>query len=300
MKVFSFSLVLLFFIQQVVAQQTGKIDYPYLGVSFQVPAGWQGQEGDGVFLMGHQSIPGLLLISSVEAASLQQMQQEAQSGFVEPASGTNLQLASTIESIGQNAIGGEFAGTLENQQAKAYIIGVFNTSGGESATIMAVTLANMYDARHKSAAMEVYKSFRFYPPVVPPVVNEWKERLSGVRLTYMDTYTSIDYSNPNYTTGGGYSKEEKIDLCPNGAFNYNDNCNVSVDYPNVGGYRDSKKGGAGTWKVVANASGLPVLQLTFHTGEVWTYELTREGDKTFLNGNRYFRTWTGENAPNCN
>ncbi|MEO0340546.1 MAG: hypothetical protein AAF242_15215, partial [Bacteroidota bacterium] len=58
--------------------------------------------------------------------------------------------------------------------------------------------------------------------------------------------------------------------------------------------------GSGEWKVVGNFQGQAVLQLNFYSGEVYEYTLSMDDKKTLLNGKRYFRTWNGENAPNCN
>ncbi len=283
----------------VTAQETGQKDYPTLGISFTIPDGWLGQEGQGVYMMGSNSIPGLILVIPSEVSSLEAMRQEARAGVVDQATGTNLQLSSDIQDLSGQAIGAEFSGLLEQQQAKAYLIGAYNPHG-QSVTVMAVTLTNLYDEKYPAVAKKVWQSLSFRKPVVPPVVDQWKERISGTRLTYMESYSSIDYSNPNYTSGGGYSKEEKIDLCPAGFFNYNDTFDMSVSVPNASGNANNRDRGAGRWTVIANAQGQPVLQLNFTSGEVYEYVLSTEGDKTFLNGKRYFRTWTGENAPVCN
>jgi len=294
-----FILLGLCFSLSITAQETGQKDYPALGISFTIPDGWLGQEGQGVYMMGSNSIPGLVLVMPSSVASLDAMRQEARTGVVDQATGTNLQLSTEIENLSSQAIGAEFSGLLEQQQAKAYLIGAYNPHG-QSVTIMAVTLTNMYDEKYPAVAKKVWQSLKFRKPVIPPVVDQWTERISGTRLTYMESYSSIDYSNPGYTSGGGYSKEEKIDLCPAGFFNYNDRFDMSVSAPSVSGNANNRDRGAGRWTVIANAQGQPVLQLHFSSGEVYEYVLSTEGDKTFLNGKRYFRTWTGENAPVCN
>jgi len=281
------------------AQETGQKDYPTLGISFTIPDGWVGQEGEGVYLMGSNTLPGVVLVIPSSTASLEAMRQEARVGVVDQATGTNLQLSGDIQDLSNQAIGAEFSGMLEKQPAKAFIIGAYNPYG-QSVSIMAVTLTDKYGEQYPAVAKKVWQSLQFRKPVVPPVVDQWKERISGTRLTYMESYSSIDYSNPNYTSGGGYSKEEKIDLCPQGSFNYNDKFDMSVSVPNSGGNANNRDRGAGRWTVIANNQGQPVLQLQFSSGEVYEYVLSMEGDKTFLNGNRYFRTWTGENAPVCN
>ncbi len=280
------------------SQQTGKVRYPSLGISFTIPEGWVGQEGDGIYLMGSNTLPGFIILAPSQEQSLDAMRQEARSGLVDQASGTQLQLQSEIVALSDQAIGGEFSGQLEYQPARAYVIGAFNPYG-QSITIMAATLENAYSEQYSAIAKKVWRSLEFERPELPPVVDDWQERLNGVRLTYMESYSSIDYSNPGYTSGGGYSKEERIDLCPEGYFNYNDQFNMSASAPSVSGSKKSRQRGGGDWTVSANTAGEPVLRLQFHTGEIYEYVLSREGDKTFLNGKRYYRTWTGDNAPNC-
>lgn len=286
-----------FFLQVITAQQTGKVDYKTLGVSFEIPEGWVGQEVNGVFLIGHNTIPGVIMLTTNEARTMEQMKQEARAGIIDQ-QGTNLQISSDFESVANNGIGAEFEGILEYQVAKAYVIGLLNPFGS-GMTIAYMTLKDLYTSQHKSAAVVLAKSVKFRKPVYGPIVKEWKEKLNGVRLTYMDSYSSIDYSNPNYTSGGGYSSKTVIDLCAQGYFTFNGSHSLSVDAPGVSAGSNGNDQGAGSWKVIANTAGQAVLQLNYHNGDISEYVLTMEGDKTMLNGNRYFRTWTGENAPYC-
>ena len=49
-----------------------------------------------------------------------------------------------------------------------------------------------------------------------------------------------------------------------------------------------------------NAQRQDVLQLNFYNGEVYEYIVTTdEDDKTFLNGDRYFRVYEGDYGPDC-
>lgn len=281
------------------AQQTGKVDYKVLGISFTIPDGWVGQEGDGVFLMGSQTIPGVIILTTNEAKSIEQMKQEARVGIADQ-NGTNLQmLGNNFESVGSNGIGTVFVGTAEWQPAKAYVAGLVNPYGS-SVSIIAMTLKDQYSEAHKKAALAVAQSVQFKKPVYGPIVQEWKEKLSGTRLTYMNSYSSVDYSNPNYTSGGGYSDKEVIDLCPQGYFNHSSSSQMSLDVPGATASSRNNGAGAGTWKVIANTSGQAVLQLNFYNQQVYEYTLSMDGDKTMMNSKRYFRTWTGENQPICN
>lgn len=271
------------------AQKTGKVDYPSLGLSFTIPNGWIGQENQGVFFMGSNTTAGLILLTSNASNTLEAMETEARQGLAD-GNGTKLLLEGSIEKIGSNGIGAEFAGTLEGQAAKAYIIGVVSPNGN-GLTIIAATTAEAYNGDYKKLALQVAQSLQFYQPVIPPVVQQWSDLLKGSRLTYLSSYTSNTGSYGGYTTGGGYSSKEEIDLCAQGYFQHSSNSSMSMDTGGAFGSSSNKGQGTGTWKVVANAQGQPVLQLQFNDGKISEYVLSTDGDKTFLNGYRYFRTY---------
>lgn len=282
-------LLAVFFLNFLNAQQTGKVDYKTLGVSFEIPQGWVGQEVNGVYLIGHNTIPGVMLITESVAQTMEQIKQEARAGIVDN-QGTNLQISSGFESIGSKGIGAEFAGTAEFQPAKAYVVGLLNPYG-QGMTIAYLTLKDMYTAEHKAAALAVAKSVQFRKAEYGPIVKEWKDKLNGVRLTYMNTYSS--------SGGSGFSSKKTIDLCSQGYFLSNGSSSYSMNVPGASAAGNDRSDGAGSWKVIQNTAGQAVLQLNFHDGGIKEYVLTMDGDKTMLNGTRYFRTTSGKYGPQC-
>ena len=116
----------------------------------------------------------------------------------------------------------------------------------------------------------------------------------------MNSYSSIDYSNPDIAIGGGYSDEEVIDLCEEGWFNFRSSSFTSITGgAAVSGNVIGQGKGNGQWEVGENRSGQPILILRFHGGDVKEYVLSYPDRKMHLDGYRYFHTWTGENAPAC-
>ncbi len=75
---------------------------------------------------------------------------------------------------------------------------------------------------------------------------------------------------------------------------------MTVSGAGVSGYNTSDKAGAGTWTIDIDKERAPVLKLNFYNEEVYAYQLTYHDQKTYLNGDRYFRTTQGRYAPNCN
>jgi hypothetical protein len=282
------------------AQETGTITYKELGLQFTIPEGWVGQESQTGFVMGHTSIAGLVLITTHNYSG-EQLIQEARKGIADN-QGTQLQLSGDLEVLNDHTIGGEFQGTLEWQAARAFIVGLANPDG-MGISIMAMTTAEQYNHSYRDLALRVMASVQFSKPETGPVVEEWKKYLSGVKLTYMESYSS-----PSYTDGGVsgfYENKEKIDLCDKGYFNHYSYNLVSVEGQSandgtlVHASDGGQKYGNGTWEIEAGTGGSAILRLLFHDGRSLEYTLSEKDDKTFLNGYRYFRTWTGENAPTC-
>ncbi len=116
----------------------------------------------------------------------------------------------------------------------------------------------------------------------------------------MSSTSSYSYSS-EYTSGGGSNSEEIIHLCAAGHFNFSSSSFISVDASGSSAYSNNEGGGSGTWTVIGNANGEPVLQLKFNDGKINEYIITESDSKTFLNGYRYFRTYgtTTDDGPNC-
>lgn len=276
------------------AQQTGKVDYPNLGISFTIPDGWVGQETDGGFMIGHYTIPGLILLSPHEVRNLEDMKREAAMGMSDGMT-IDLRLSAEISALGNNAISADYTGTIQGQPARAFAIGIINPQGS-GVNIVAMSSTTEFSQALKDAAMSVYRSLNLKKADTGDLVRQWKEGLANTRLTYMESYTS----SPSYDggMGGGYSSQTVIDLCGEGYFNFSSQGSISVGGDGVSGSSSGSNRGNGTWAIEAQ-TGEAVLVLRFHSGEVRSYSLDYRDDKLFLNGNRFFRTTSGDHAPAC-
>ena len=299
-----FSCILLNPSSYLLGQQTGKVDIEQLGMSFQIPEGWVGQfMGDG-FMMGSYTEAGFIYLSIHETSTLEGLKSDARQGLNDPANGIYLNLAESLVEWKGRGVGGIFTGSLSGQQVKSYLLGLINPHGS-GVLIMAATEPSQYSDRYRQLVQLVAESFQFSPPPVSPQVAQdakldWSNLLGGTRLTYMNSYSSIDYSDPNITTGGGYNEKEVIDLCKAGFFNYSSSSFTSITGgAAVSGNQMSRGKGAGSWTVEKNNQGQALLVLSFHSGERFEYALSYPNKKMHLNGKRYYHTWTGENAPVC-
>ncbi len=278
-------------------QLTGRQSYEKLGISFTIPDGWFGQETNEGLILASNTMAGFMLLAT-HNYSLAQLKQDAQKGINE-GNGTVLQLATPIETLSPNAIGGLFEGTMEYQPAKAYSISVVNPyETGPGVTIAAITTSEMYNQEYEKLCKSIFNSLKFTKVDRTSELSEWKQWLSNVRLTYMDSYYSSSYTDGGVS--GGYSTERKIDLCSRGYFNYGNYSDVSVSGAGVSGYSQGNTDGQGKWEIKIGESGDPELFLNFYNGEVYNYHLEYKEEKLFMNGDRYFRTTEGEYAPNCN
>lgn len=285
----------LFFIQNNIAQQTGFIQYDQLGIGFTVPNGWVGQEGQGMFVMGSHTEPGLVLLMPQDYPDLQTMQNNMLMGYADQA-GTVLRPVGEVEKLSNNALGVIYQGTVEGQPAKGYLVGVLNPHGSEVA-ILSVTTTQQYAETQPSVAKAIMNSLQFSKPKTGPIVDKWKYDLGNTKLTYMESYYSGSYTPGGIS--GGYDIKKVFDLCSAGYFIHYGSNTMTAGGDFSSAYTGGRSQGSGTWDVIVNGNAQPVLQLTFNNGEVWEFGLEWREKKLYLNGERYFRTWTGDNKPSC-
>lgn len=285
MKRFIFSCIfLLGHIIGAAAQETGRKVFPVWGLECTIPAGWMGQETNGLYLMASQTQPGLILLLPHQTTRLEDLIREAAQGLSDPDNGIDLRLLGDVQPIDHRAVAASYEGFFAQTAARAYAVGVINELG-MGATVMVIAAREEFAEFHQALVTELLRSMNFIKPETQDYVGIWQEQLRHCRLTRMESYNS-GYGN------GGYNTTETIHLCREGYFGYYRSSNVSMDTGGAFGSSSGQGSGRGTWTVIADATtGQPVLQLSFDTGEIKTYTITWDGDKTFLNGERYFRTY---------
>ncbi|MEL7269951.1 MAG: hypothetical protein AAGL34_10270, partial [Bacteroidota bacterium] len=249
-------------------------------------------------LMGSNAFPGFMLITSHDLTNLPAIKKELSDTFMIGPNST-LTPIGTIETVSDHVVGNTFSGTISGEPAKAVILGCLNPNG-LGITIISASNESVFSDQNIEAALKLVQSLTFNKPATDRTniqnrkpANEWEKKFSDCRLTYMESYTS------NGT--GSYGKKVKIDLCGEGYFKHSAFNSMSVSGGNYnGGYGNSTKG-AGKWEILQNDQ--VILRLNFYNGEQYNYVITTDkDDKTFLNGNRYFRTYedAGKYGPKCN
>ncbi|QLG46222.1 hypothetical protein [Costertonia aggregata] len=291
-----FLLLMVLWITTGVAQQDNLIRYPKLGLSFEIPEGWSGQEIENGYLMGSDTTLGFILVTTHDLTTKSAIEKELSQKF-EIGPNSVLFPVGDFEDIDSKTVGNTFTGTISGSNAKAFICVVLNDNG-LGLTVISAATETLFSNILRDKGLEVAKSAYFEGnqqetsnTTQNSGANDWVKKFSNCRLTYMESHTS-------YGTGG-YAKKVKIDLCGQGYFNHSAYNSMSVSGGAYNGGYGSNKSGAGTWTMVEQ-SGQIMLQLTFYNGEVYEYSVTIDhDDKTFLNGKRYFRVYSGDYGPNC-
>lgn len=281
MKLLTF-LAGLLFVSDTLAQQTGEVNYPSLGIRFTIPAGWKGAESGEVYVMGSDTQPGLIFLMTHEENQLDKLKAQAEAGLIDD--GVSLQKSGALEEVGKEGIGAEFSGSIRGTAARAYVAAVINPFG-TGVTVLAATDVPNYSDAYRKLAREVAMSLQFSQPVEPPVTQEWRNTLQGAKLTYLDSYSSSSYSSY-----GGYSSREEILLCGD-RFSFYKSSSMSIDTGGAYASSGGNSANTGRWEVTTSGAGVPVLRLQFDNGSVSEYELDYRDKKTYLNDYRYFRTY---------
>jgi hypothetical protein len=277
------------------SQQSQIIREPAFGVEFTAPDGWQYQKTEGGYLMGHNSIAGMIIVTINPYKSLAEMRQGAYEGIQEEG-GTSLNINGDLKSFGKNGLAGNYQGIMNWEQVNAYIIGLISPFGGKGITCMIISTPDMFSEVHKNTLERLANSFKFFKPEIPDAVKEWDVTFKspgGCRLKYMHVSSSSGY-------GSGYaggSTERTFDLCPNGSFSFRYNSDYSISADAGAAANSSNDAGAGQWKLSFDGTNV-ILEFIFNDGRDWEYVLSYIDQKTYLDDTRYFLLLNDE-GPQC-
>ncbi len=113
---------------------------PSWGFQFIPPAGWTYQQSGDAFMMGHHTIPGLILIFPHMLQSIPEMRQEMLNGIQEGAN--YLVPTGTISTLNDRILMSDYQGMMDGQQAKGMGYGTLSPYSG-GAFILAVSTPEM-------------------------------------------------------------------------------------------------------------------------------------------------------------
>ncbi|MFC4635084.1 hypothetical protein ACFO3O_14275 [Dokdonia ponticola] len=268
-------LVVLFATFQPKSNAQQQVSLEDFGLSFTLPAGWTGDIQGEYIVLGHTSIPGMMILSDNPNRTIEAVVSTAQQGIQED--GFNLTADGAFKTVSSKRAEGFYKGTYDYSTAvKAYAIGLID-GYGKGMSIVILTETSAFSNDHINAANQLAKSVRFFKPKASPVTLQWQNRIVGKKLTH------------RYTSGGvgGSSDTRIITLCTNGTFTYYGNTSANLDGPSGFGYANSNEDSRGNYTIFSVQNNA-YLTLNFENGNESEYTLTRnESGHTFLENSRY-------------
>jgi hypothetical protein len=149
------SLAICVLANSVVAQT---LEEPGWGFKFQVPRGWNAKKQSSGALLGHDRIPGLIMVLPHSAANIQEMRREMGEGLQEE----GLQLGTTgdLQLFGKNALVGTCEGFADGQPVKGRVFGAI-ASGGGGAYVIAITTPEKYGHELGESAESIVRGIQF-------------------------------------------------------------------------------------------------------------------------------------------
>jgi hypothetical protein len=248
---------------EISAQEVGD---PNWGFKFNPPKGWKFSKDYNGAILGHDTVPGMILVFPHQAKNVQEMSQQMQKGLVEE--GISLMLAGKLHQKGNNVLWGDCTGSVQGEQAKGQAIGTLSPHGG-GAFILAVSSPDKFGKEIANAANAIVGRMSYFkldvsgwpPPYQrPPGRITWEDS-SPEKLLYKfagrwDSATSNTLHN--------------IYLKPDGSFEDSYEAGYSGQFVDQGGFQ------TGNWGATGNEQA----------GGRWTIQGTlRQGTITLIHGN---------------
>jgi hypothetical protein len=243
---------------------SGEVGDQNWGFKFLPPEGWKSQKTSEAIILGHDTIAGVIVILPHALSNIQQVQQQMEAGLSEE--GVQLSLDGKIQNLGSYVVG-EYAGIVDNAQAKARSIGTLSPYGG-GAFIIAVSTPDKYSNELSSAAEAIAKKMQYF-----------KVEASDLMQNFAGTWT-------NYTT----NTATKITLAPNGDYFDHYEASHSGNFKDGAGNDTGNWGtanqnqGQGRWAVSGNRQqGKIVIRLRDGGENVLNYKVHEEKGRTYWN-----------------
>lgn len=210
--------------------QAQTLSHEMWGYSFQTPARWQYQNDAQGALLGHQRVPGIILVYPHRLKSMNALRQEMLQGLHEEEG--YLKLKGTLQKMGKNGYMGHYVGVYGGEKAKATGYGTLSPYGG-GVIIIAMSTPQAYSKALDKAAKSITRSLHYK-----------KQQTAGLMQRFVG----------KWQTWSKYS-ESSVYLYPDGTYEESS----SSSYGNAdasagavwGAANDS--GGRGHWQVRGNA-----------------------------------------------
>ncbi|MGB9595592.1 MAG: hypothetical protein ACPL7B_04850 [Candidatus Poribacteria bacterium] len=243
----------------------GEVGEQSWGFKFLPPVGWKSQKtGEGIIL-GHDTIPGMIIVMPNIKNNVDQLRKSMEEGLSEEE--IMLSLRGRLQPLGNNGFVGEYEGMFNNQLVKAYGIGIVSPFN-RGIYIIAIATPDKYGKEIVTASNVIAKNMQFF-----------KVEASGLMQNFVGTWT-------NYTT----NTATKMTLAPNGAYYENYEASYSGSFSDSGGDDLGSWGNTnqdqsqGTWTVVGDRrQGKIIIKLQDGNENIIEYRVHEEKGQTYWN-----------------
>lgn len=182
-------------------QEVGDVNW---GFKFKVPEGWVYQQDTDGVILGHNTIPGMIIVMPHMQASLQDVMSEMKAGLMEE--GIQLFPAGSLEGGKNNVIAGNYQGAFNGQSVRARVTGTFSPYGGGGAYIFALALPNEFSSPLTGAADTIAKGMQYIkidlPSLMAHFTGAWVSFTSNTE-SYMTLMGNGEYSDSYVSSYSG-------------------------------------------------------------------------------------------------
>jgi hypothetical protein len=264
-----------------------------LGVSFVIPKGWLArygqQDGTAVVILGSNSIEGVglaILVGNQTAQQVTTLLNDAQ----DLGGGVVLELAGAVKQQG-NRVTARYL----NAEYVGRALGLIGS--GKNHVVYFFAGPQKHEKTYAGLLEEMANGTKFVAPVAakPQVVKpqpaapvatglarQWTQFLSGMMLRYLSSYNSGGGA-------GGISTDRTLHFCSDGSFAYLDASLTTINVPGASASSGGNDRQVGRWRVESATQNSAVIVLSIQGGTEERIRVEYDGEKTFVNGQRWFR-----------
>ena len=268
------------------------IDLSEMGLSFDIPDGWEGEANENIIIMGSHTVAGLMVVFENNIKTASELKELAMKGMV--FQGAELMPMEDFTIKNSTRVEGMYQGTFNQNKVKCYAIGLINKLGS-GMTILMIAKENEFTNAQRVEANKLANSVTFFQARETQATINWKNKLIGRQLKYLSTQSDSDY------TGGysGTSTRITIDLCSDGSFKYYTNTHNSFSAGDTNaeagsineqsgfGYTNANGEMVGTY-LIYSLGNQTFLELTSTDNIVYEYDLSMNNQgHTYLDKTRY-------------
>ena len=245
-----------------------EIGDPSWGFKFPKPAGWVHQQSAEGAVLGHNTIPGMIIVFVHMAENMQQMQQEMMQGIQEE--GSYLMPGGSLQPSGNNILTGDYSGSMDGTQVKAKGYGVLSPYGG-GAYILAVSTPEALGSDLIGAAGSIAQNMQYFKVETGDLMNHF----AGNWTHHTSNTSTYIFFGPDGSYSNQYESSYSGDFT-DGAGNYTGGWNAMGN--------DKSQG---RWTVRGNKeSGTIIVKL--NNGEEIYYEYRVHKEKGYTYYNEYW------------